>query len=112
MPEPDNQRQAATPRDVTDIDAENDVRVRVLGTVLETRQDSLMLDDGTGTVEVFVDADDLDQVQDGQRVRVFGRVLPTADSFELQAELVQDMADLDMDMYEEVVDAVGKSGIP
>ncbi|MDY6761727.1 MAG: OB-fold nucleic acid binding domain-containing protein [Candidatus Nanohaloarchaea archaeon] len=112
MPQDDFERAAATPRDVAEIDAEGDVRVRVLGTVLETRQDSLMLDDGTGTVEVFADADDMEQVQDGQRIRVFGRVMPTADSFEMQAELVQDMTDVDMDMYEEVADAVGKHRIP
>ncbi|MDY6766068.1 MAG: OB-fold nucleic acid binding domain-containing protein [Candidatus Nanohaloarchaea archaeon] len=113
MPRQDDyERAAATPRDVDEIDAEGDVRVRVLGTVLETRQDSLMLDDGSGTVEVFADADDIDAVQDGQRIRVFGRVLPSADGFELQAELVQDMAELDMDQYEEVVDMVGKHRIP
>ncbi|MDY6769977.1 MAG: OB-fold nucleic acid binding domain-containing protein [Candidatus Nanohaloarchaea archaeon] len=112
MPQDDFERRAARPCDITDIDPESDARVRVLGTVLEARQDSIMLDDGSGTVEVFLDADDLDAVQDGQRVRVFGRVMPTADAFEIQAELVQDMTDLDMDTYGEVVDAVGKDAIP
>lgn len=101
MPQ-DNQRKPAVPKDISAIDAEQDVRVRVLGTVLETRDDSIMLDDGSGTVEVFLDADDFDAVQDGQRIRVLGRVLPAAEGFELQGEIVQDMSDLDMDAYNTV----------
>ncbi len=108
----DNERRAAVPRNVDDINPETDARVRVLGTVLETRQDSVMLDDGSGTVEVFMDADDLEDVTDGQRVRVFGRVLPTAESFEVQGELVQDMTELDMETYARVVDEVGAENIP
>lgn len=100
------------PREVEDIQPERDARVRVLGTVLEKRDDSLVLDDGTGTVEAFVDADDLKEVKEGQRIRVFGRVLPTTDSFELQGELVQEMTDLDMDSYGQVKDEVGKGNIP
>lgn len=112
MPQERQQRQAAVPRDVADIDPETDARVRVLGTVLEVRQDSLMLDDGSGTVEVFVDAEDREAVADGQRVRVFGRVLPTADAFEVQGELIQDMTELDMETYERVADEVGAENIP
>ncbi len=101
MPQ-DNQRQPAVPKDIDEIDAERDVRVRVLGTVLETRDDSIMLDDGSGTVEVFLDGDDFEAVSDGQRIRVLGRVLPAPDSFEIQGEIVQDMSDLDMDAYNTV----------
>ncbi|MCJ7479095.1 MAG: OB-fold nucleic acid binding domain-containing protein [Candidatus Nanohaloarchaeota archaeon QJJ-7] len=111
MPQ-DNQRKPSVPREVEDIQPERDARVRVLGTVLEKRDDSLVLDDGTGTVEAFVDADDLKEVKEGQRIRVFGRVLPTTDSFELQGELVQEMTDLDMDSYGQVKDEVGKGNIP
>ncbi|MDY6776951.1 MAG: OB-fold nucleic acid binding domain-containing protein [Candidatus Nanohaloarchaea archaeon] len=112
MPEQDRGTPTARPRDVEEIDPDTDTKVRVLGTVLDTREDSAMLDDGTGTVEVFMDADDLEDVREGQRVRVFGRVLPTADDFEIQGELVQDMSDLDMDRYEEVAEAIGKEKIP
>lgn len=111
MPENDR-RKAAVPRQIAEIDAEDDVRVRVLGTVLEVRDDSVMLDDGSGTVEVFLDADDLDAVEESQRVRVFGRVLPTPDAFEIQGEILQDMSDLDMELYGRVVDRVGRERIP
>ncbi|MFB6076867.1 MAG: OB-fold nucleic acid binding domain-containing protein, partial [Candidatus Nanohaloarchaea archaeon] len=99
MPQDDRRRQPAVRKDIDDIDADDDVRVRVLGTVLEARQDSVMLDDGSGTAEVFLDADDLDAVEEGQRVRVFGRVLPAPDGFEIQGEILQDMSDLYMDLY-------------
>lgn len=101
MPQ-NNQRQPAVPKDIEEIDPERDVRVRVLGTVIETRDDSIMLDDGSGTVEVFLDEEHLDSVSDGQRIRVLGRVLPAPDSFEIQGEIVQDMSDIDMDAYNTV----------
>lgn len=101
-PEQDQQRHPAVLRNITDIDPQRDVRVRIVGTVLEVREDSIMLDDGTGTTEVFLDIEDQDTVQDGMRIRVFGRVLPTPDDFEVQGEIVQDMTDLDMDTFNEV----------
>lgn len=101
-PEQDQRRQPAVLRNIKSIDPQRDARVRIVGTVLEAREDSIMLDDGTGTTEVFLDVDDVETVEDGMRIRVFGRVLPTPDAFEIQGEIVQDMTDLDMDLYSEV----------
>lgn len=103
---PQDRRQPAVPKRIENISPQDDVRVRVVGTVLDRREDSVMVDDGSGTVEAFLDADDLESVSEGQRVRVFGRVLPTSESFELQGELVQDMTDLDMDLYGRVREAL------
>lgn len=111
MPQSDR-REPSKPRNVEDIDPQSDVRVRILGTVLEKRDDSVVMDDGTGTVEVFLDGEELDTIKDGQRIRIFGRVLPTRESFELQADIVQDMTDLDMEDYNAVRDAVGLEQIP
>lgn len=104
MPPEQNRRHPAVLKDIESINSETDVRVRIIGTVLEVREDSIMLDDGTGTTEVFLNAEDVDTVQNGMRIRVFGRVLPTPDDFEIQGELVQDMTDLDMETYKEVRD--------
>lgn len=102
MPADNTRRHPAVTKDIEQIDPQQDVRVRIVGTVLDTREDLIMLDDGSGTVDVFLNEEDLEAVQDGMRVRVFGRVLPTGDSFEIQGELVQDMTDLDMDLYNQV----------
>ncbi len=100
--EQDQRRQPAILRNIDSIDPQRDVRVRIVGTVLEVREDSIMLDDGSGTTEVFLDVEDQEAVEDGMRIRVFGRVLPTPDDFEIQGEIVQDMTDLDMDLFNEV----------
>lgn len=112
MPRDGNRRAPAAPTSIEDISPEQGGRVRILGTVLEVRDDSIMIDDGTGTTEVFVNEEDRESLQDGQRVRVFGRVLPTPDSFEIQGEIVQDMSELDMDLYEDVADTVPRSRMP
>lgn len=101
MPQ-DMRRQPAVLKDIENITPGEDIRVRIIGTVLEENQDSIMLDDGTGATEVFLDQEDINSVKESQRVRVIGRVLPTPDSFEIQGEVVQDMSDLDMGKYRRV----------
>lgn len=110
MPE-QNRRHPAVMKNIEDINPQEDVRVRVVGTVLETLEDSIMLDDGSGTTEIFLNDDDLDDVAEDQRIRVFGRVLPTQDSFELQGEIVQDMSDLDMEKFNQVKQLVGAENL-
>lgn len=100
---PEQMRRApARPKDIEEIDAQNDIRVRVIGTVLSIEDDSISLDDGTGSVEVFLEEEQMEDLEESQRVRVFGRVLPTPDSFELQGEVVQDFSDVDPELQDRV----------
>ncbi len=86
-------------RKVSEIKDE-DIRVRVLGTVVDKRENTLVLDDGTGKItSTFDEAVNADP---GQLVRVFGRVITTADGKELQGEVLQNMKGLDMKLYEKV----------
>lgn len=103
---PDNRRAPAKQRAIEDIDPREDIRVRLLGTVLGTDEDSLMLDDGTGTTEVFLDGDQLESVMENDTIRVIGRVLPTPDGFEIQGEIVQE-TDVDPDRYRRVMQVAG-----
>ena len=85
---PETQRRApAEPKDIDDIEPQNDIRVRIIGTVLSVDEDSLSVDDGSGTVEVFMEEEELEEIDENDRVRVLGRVLPTPDSFEIQGEV-------------------------
>ncbi|MFB6213498.1 MAG: hypothetical protein ABEJ07_02975 [Candidatus Nanohaloarchaea archaeon] len=107
---PENQRRApGIPKDIEDIDPRDDIRVRVVGTVITREDSSVAVDDGTGTVEVFLDDDQLDEVDENQRVRVIGRVLPTPDSFEIQGEVVQDFSDVDPELHDRVKKVVNTS---
>ncbi|MFB6116512.1 MAG: replication protein RepA [Candidatus Nanosalina sp.] len=107
---PENQRRApARPKNIEEIDPRDDIRVRVIGTVLSVDDDSISLDDGTGTVEVFMEEDKIEDLEENQRVRVLGRVLPTPDSFEIQGEIVQDFSDADPELYSRVKKVVSTS---
>jgi hypothetical protein len=77
-----------------------DVRVKVLGTVIDKNGSRLVMDDGTGRIEVVFD-EHVD-VKLNQLVRVFGRVIPLEDGFEIQSEILQDMSLLDMDLLKKV----------
>lgn len=95
-------RAPARPMEITEIDPQNDIRVRVIGTVLSVDEDSISLDDGSGSVEVFLEEEQIKTVEEGDRVRVLGRVLPTPDSFELQGEIIQDFSGVDPELYDRV----------
>ncbi|MCJ7429078.1 MAG: hypothetical protein MUP66_01680 [Candidatus Nanohaloarchaeota archaeon QJJ-5] len=102
---PDNRRAPAKPRHIEDIDKREDIRVRIIGTILEAGDDAAMVDDGTASTEVFLDKEDLEAVEEGERVRIFGRVLPTPDGFEIQGELVQPV-DVQEERYKKVRETV------
>ncbi len=107
---PDRQRRApGIPKEIEEIDPKQDIRVRVVGTAISVDEDSISLDDGTGTVEVFLQEEDLDEVEEGQRARVLGRVLPTPDGFEIQGEVVQDFSEVDSELYDRVKKVVNVS---
>jgi uncharacterized protein YdeI (BOF family) len=99
----DEQRTApARPKKVEEINPKQDLKVRVTGTLVSVENDSVSLDDSTGTVEIFLEDDMIDGLEEGQRVRVFGRVLPTPDSFEIQGEIVQDFSNVDPELQSRV----------
>jgi hypothetical protein len=107
---PENQRRApARPKSIDEINPQSDIRVRIVGTVLSKDEDSVSLDDGSGTVEVFMEEEDLEEVEENQRIRVLGRVLPTPDSFEIQGEIVQDFSSVDQELHDRVKKVVNTS---
>jgi len=108
MPE-DQRRAPARPKKIKEIDLQSDIRVRITGTILSIEQDSVSLDDGSGTVEVFMEEEDLDELEESQRIRVLGRVLPTPDSFEIQGEIVQDFSGIDQELHDRVKKVVNTS---
>ena len=86
---------------------EDDIRVRVLGTVVDKADNTVVVDDGTGKITATFD----EPVKAGlaepkQLVRVFGRVINTADGLELQGEVVQDMSGLDVELYKRISKAL------
>jgi hypothetical protein len=79
---------------------EDDMRVRVLGTVIDKTETSVVIDDGTGTVTA--NFEEPVQTEVNKQARVFGRVVNTSGGLELMGELVQDMSGLDTELRKRV----------
>lgn len=77
-----------------------DMRVSLIGTVIDKQENRIVLDDGTGKVNInFEVAPDVEM---NQFVRVFGRVIQAGDDIEIDGEIIQDMEKLDKDLYKKV----------
>lgn len=91
-------RMAAVPRRITEINPEKDVRVRILGRVIDKSDGTLVVDDGSSTAQIVTDAaaniDDF--------VCVFARVLPLENGYELRGEIVQNRNSMDMELHKRV----------
>jgi hypothetical protein len=110
MPDQQQQRRApAKPKNIEDIDPQRDIRCRVVGTVISVDEESVTVDDSTGSVEIFMQEEDIEDIEENDKIRVLGRVLPTPDSFEIQAEIVHSLEDVDMETYNRVKKIVNTS---
>ncbi|MBI4021120.1 MAG: replication protein RepA [Candidatus Aenigmarchaeota archaeon] len=96
MPEDFQRRLPSVEREVASIRPE-DIRVSLVGMVIDKDGTSMVLDDGTGKITVRSDQPLVAEVN--QRVRVFGRVIPMEQGAELQGDVVQDMRLLDLELW-------------
>jgi len=91
-------RLAAVPRKALDINPEKDVRVRIFGRVIDKQDGSIIVDDGSSPTPIVTDG----QCEINDVVRVFARVLPLEDGYELRGEIVQVLNELDMELYKKI----------
>ncbi len=94
-------RAPAVYKNIKDINPEKDSRVRILGKVINKKDDIMILDDGTGVAEIAL-MDNFDFAI-GETVRVFCRVLPLEEGYELRGEIVQKVGDLNIEYYNKAV---------
>ncbi len=91
-------RLAASPRKITEINPEKDVRIRIFGRVIDKSDGTIVVDDGSSTAQIVTDATcEIDDM-----VIVFCRVLPLEDGYELRGEIIQNRNDLDMSLYKKI----------
>jgi len=98
-------RAPAVERLIKEIEPEEDLRVAVIGTVVEKNEDSssILLDDGDGQVGVIITSDSLlNSVNVGSMVRVIGTILRIGEDFELKGEIVQDFTGIDYELFKKV----------
>jgi len=99
-------------RKISQINPDVDLKVKVLGFVVDKKDDTLVLDDGDRKVKVYVDVPAmLERININQLVRVFGSTLPTEDGFEIKADVIQDLSNLNIDLYKEVEELYNKMGV-
>ena len=96
----DFKRSPAVARTVSEIRQE-DVRVRIIGTVIDRTENAVALDDGTGKIDV--NFKEPVKAELNKLVRIFGKVVPTDSGFELEGEILQDMSKLDMESYKQAI---------
>jgi len=63
----------STERKVSDI-GPDDVRISIIGTIIDKGDGKLTIDDGTGSINVFTEDEKTKNFSIGNRVRVIGRV--------------------------------------
>ena len=98
-------RLPSTEKSIIDIQPESDVRIRIMGTVIGTGQNTIVVDDGTGKVEIIFD-DRPSYINTGQRIRVVTRILPLIDGFECRGECVQQLDGFDTAMYKKARETI------
>jgi hypothetical protein len=92
-------RRPAIERKINEI-SENDRRVRILGIVVSTAENLVVMDDGTGLIPVRVE----ETLREKGKYRIIGQVNKVAENkLEIVAEIVQDMRNLDMELYQKVI---------
>ncbi len=94
-------RLPAYEKKIADI-SKNDVRVRLLGTVIDKKENVIVIDDGSGKINVVFN--DPVNVKENQFVRIFGRVMPAEDGFEVEGEILQEMGKVDVALYRKTVE--------
>ncbi len=99
-------------RNISDINPELDMRIKVLGFVVDKKDDTLVIDDGSGKIQAFIDTPAMMEKTDiNQLVRVFGSVLPIENGFEVKGDIVQDLSSLDINLYKKIDELYNKEGL-
>lgn len=91
-------------KNIIDIQPETDVRVRLMGTVIDTTPNSIVIDDGTGKLEVYFEEEP--NVKRGQFVRVITRILPLIDGFESRGEALQILEGFNLALFKKAKEVI------
>jgi uncharacterized protein YdeI (BOF family) len=99
-------------RKIAEINPEVDLRVKIMGTVVDKKDDTMVVDDGNGKIKIFVDTPTMiEKININQLVRVFGSTLPTDEGFEIKTDAIQDLSNLNINLYKRVEELYNKLGV-
>jgi uncharacterized protein YdeI (BOF family) len=90
----------AVKRKINEINPNLDSRVSLIGKIIDLKEGILILDDGSGKINVSFPEDiPKPELKEGLLVRVFGFVIPS-EPVEIQAEIIQDLSKLNLKYLE------------
>lgn len=92
-------RMPSVEKRVSDIRTD-DIRVSVIGTVIDQAEGRIIIDDGTGNVSVTFEGPV--GIKNGKIARIMGRVIPMEGGIEIQGDVLQDMTGMDMELKRKV----------
>ncbi|MEM5778710.1 MAG: hypothetical protein QXD43_03555 [Candidatus Aenigmatarchaeota archaeon] len=98
-------RLVAIEKRIADLHPDSDVRVRLIGTVIDSGPNSIVLDDGSGKIEIYFD--EQPNVVNGQLIRVIARILPLIDGYECRGEIIQNLDNFNLELYKKAKEIVG-----
>jgi len=75
-----------------------DIRVAVIGTVVDKGDGKIVIDDGSDNINVFLD--DENKLETGKLLRIVGRV--NKDDLSISAEAVQDFSKFNLELYKKL----------
>jgi hypothetical protein len=97
---------------IEEINPETDLKVKIMGFVVDKKDDTIILDDGSKKVKVFVDDPSIvERMNINQLIRVFGSTLPTDEGFEIKADATQDLSNLNINLFKKVEELYNKMGV-
>lgn len=87
---------------------QDDIRVKVLGRVIDKTDNIFIIDDGSAKAEVLYDQDIIKKdFKIGDNLKLFARVLLSEPSnVQLQAEAIQNINDLNLDLYRRIKEVI------
>ncbi len=74
--------------------SEYDINVAVSGVIVNKNKNTFILDDGTSQATIYSE-----NIPEYKYVRIFGRVIPFENGFEIQAQIIQDLSLINKDLY-------------
>lgn len=105
---PSKKRSVGKEKKISNVSSD-DTRAKLVGTITSKDDDSslLTLDDGEDQARVVTEELDSVDFEVGDKIRIIGLVrqsLSEEEDFEINAEIIQDASDLDMDIYNKYLD--------
>ena len=96
-------RLPAVEKAIAEVEPEKDIRVKIIGKVVDLGTDSFVIDDGGGSVHVTTDPEiNLGEIRVSDNVKVAGRIFASENGFELRAEAVQNVNGIDMELLKKI----------